>query len=302
MGEIELIFDTSALRGISLERLRAFSANKVRMVASPFCAFEGIRHLDDEKDFGKYRALMKKIDEVGVAHVPTYESSDELGLVNFNRRKKDDKAFAAAIAKYSARFDSIDEVETTELINTGDGRRILLGELVAKMRERIEEIHKEHMDCFHKYKALAVGVMDANGKQTFDAESLVMATGQIWLSFHKNEEIRTCELEGFMRYYPHLGGLFYRYFNDRTSAEMGGVAPTMKDGVDYRVTLHLGMNSSRILVSKDDGMHITPLRGIVPAYNAFMQKLTKGNLFMRDIPLVLSLEDLSRLELSQPLA
>lgn len=304
MGEIELIFDTSALRGISQEELRAFSVNKIRMIASPYCAFEGIRHLDDENDFEKYRSLMKKIDEIGVAHLPTYESSEELGLANFNRRQKDDRALAAAIAKYCAKLESINEMRLIHLIDTRDGRQISLKELTEKMRERIEEIHIEHTNCFPKYKDLVKRVMTVSGEEIFDADALLMATEELCLSFHKGESkdgIRTCELEGFLRYYPHLGGLFYRYFNRKTIRGIDSVNPTKTDGVDYMVTLHLGINSPRILVSCDSGMHINPLRGIFHAYNVFINRFTNNSLLMRDIPLVLSLKDLDQLNLSRPL-
>ena len=98
LGEIELIFDTSALlmQGVSLDLLQEHLANHIRLIASPYCSFEGVRHLDDSGDFDEYQELMQKIELIGVADLPTFESSEELGLKEFNRRQRKDRAFAAA--------------------------------------------------------------------------------------------------------------------------------------------------------------------------------------------------------------
>ncbi len=301
IGEIELIFDTSALRAIGYNELEELTKNRIRMLASPYCAFEAIRHIDIQNDFDRYKSLLQKIDLIGTAHMPNYESSIELGIKGISPSKAVDKSFAAAISKYGGMLEKYEDVSRTDLINTSDGRRINFEELVGKMQVRVGEIHEEHTQELLKFKEGAVSFIEKNSYARFTGNSIPQLTAQVMFAFCSEEDMKALEIQAFMRYYPHIGAMLYKNFNNMSLADLKGFSPPRTDGVDYRVTLHLGMESQRILVSNDKKAHIDPLRAIEPLYDRFMKQFKGYDSPEKDKVLVISTDELKKIKLGRPL-
>lgn len=297
LGEVDLIFDTSALMGIKTETLANMKMNGIRMMASPYCAFEGIRHIDDPNKFLRYKWLLKKIDMIGVAHLPTYESSLDLGIHNLNRSKSIDRQFAAAISKYGSQLEFSEDLQTVRLVYLGDGRQIQLSDLVQKMRNRIIEMHSNYAKELIHFRDAALSFLEKNLMSTFQEEAVPQLAAQAIVAFHSKEPMESIEIEAFMRYYPHIGGMLYRNFLNMNSNELGKFTPPANDGIDYRFTLHAGMDIQRILVSDDRRMHLDPLRAMVTTYNKFISQFENGNTLFRDIPLVISSKELVKMRL-----
>jgi len=306
IGELELVFDTSALFRMSDEFLINTRNNGVKLSASPYCVFELVRHLADKRKFEDTTRHLRKIDSIEIAHIPTYESSKELGIARANPRKRHDSEFAAAIAHRCSMLNSYDEVETAMVPEPINGSFVPLIDLINKMRTRIREIHIEHMNSVKKFKEMAINYLETNHIDIFDVFAAIKTTGQIWIKFQKEETeaglgIRACELEGFLRYLPHVGGMLCKYFSGMNIGDITGVTAPVDDGVDYRVSLHIGMNSNRILVSDDRKMHINPLSQLIEPYNIFIHSITSDDAYQRKYPLALSVDDLIDLQIDKEL-
>jgi len=297
LGEIDLVFDTSALMGIKIDTLTNMKMSGIRMEASPYCAFEGIRHLDDPNLFPRYKWLLSKIDMIGVAHLPTYESSLDLGIRKVNREQSIDRQFAAAISKYGSRLEYSSDVNTLRLVYLGDGRQIQLSDLVKNMRSRIIDIQSEYRRELLHFKDAVSSFMKNNSLKRFEKEAVPQLAAQVIVAFYNIEPMESYEIEAFSRYYPHVGGMLFRNFLNKNVNDISKFIPPTRDGIDYRFTLHAGMDTQRILVSDDKRMHLDPLRAMVLTYNRFVSQLENGKVLCRSIPLVISSKELSDMKL-----
>jgi hypothetical protein len=251
------ILDTSAIRGLGKERLRAIG-KRIPLAVSPYTVLELLSHLS-EGEFLRFKAEISKLDDIDILRFPQTElpmqQASSRAMLNWVSLRNS----IPVILMCAKKSDSYSSFASTSVPFGNAHSRLSLSDFASRVTEDLATLKKDYMVFIDEI---------INDLSSYDDSSLNTPDEQRFVA-HVKEAMRPSfealrkidpeidEASYYDRLYPHFSFLMRRALG---YAQKRRDAPSKKidtnDYVDAYLCLHLDLQKPCVLVTQDRDLRL----------------------------------------------
>ena len=280
------IFDTSALRAISLLNLRALSWTR-DIVLSPISVCELLCHIDEPyKDldaiasFHYWRSQLFKATLLGILHDPYAQHAIHVGATSLGKNTKfEEKEIAIRTLDALSESDSLNTFYSKhiKLSSTEFGRASGCG---VRARDILKSAEDEYLERLHRLKSMLehdAGVADLSNISETEFWGVLQKSFAEMLKHYESEGVKI-DNQPFRivnSIYIHYGYTIARIVHYFRKQGITNFSPERNDTEDSWLVLHLNMFNDDLFVTNDKGQFEAVMKALSVFKETFRQDLMK---------------------------